>query len=100
MDNNIIEKFSNWIIKEKHNLEKNKISILDIKKTSYDVVKRSVYVDILSGRYFSRITLWESGEIDLEKLLIDTGETVCYKSLIVDKSNCIDVCYNFIKNLG
>ena len=96
MGENIIKIYLTWARK----INKiNGITVLDIKRSDKNASKQSAYVDIASNTDLLRITLWETGEIDLEQISIDTGETICYKSLIVESTNCIAVCSDFVKRI-
>lgn len=59
------------------------------------------YIDITSDRYFARVTVWETGECDLELMDKETGEENSYESCVCRSVLELRVkLNNFAKRVG
>jgi len=83
----MIKNFIIWLNKNTECLGNKGIKTIEIVESTHMSNNPSIRVDSITEAYFGRITLWESGDTDIEILDSATGDTVLYEHFIVDETN-------------
>ncbi len=83
----MINNFKIWIKENTERLEKKDINIIEVVESTLTINNPSIRVDNTTKSHYGRITLWESGDTDIEILDIDSSDTVCYEHFTVNDSN-------------
>ncbi|MBE9120846.1 hypothetical protein IQ269_08440 [Tychonema sp. LEGE 07199] len=86
----MLDKFESWIQDKRQEIE-NWGYQLEIVKSPSDVAQQSLRLDLDSDNYIARITLWESGDSQLE--IID----VVSEKMVFDEYLKIQANFNFSK---
>lgn len=77
----IIDKFEEWLRFNEPQLKDKNIRI-EITRPEVSSNKESAYVDIDTDSLIARVTLWDTGECDMEIIDPETDETTLYRHVI------------------
>lgn len=81
--NELLQYFEVW--------KESKSDIFDTKNYNASITevesksKKSCYIDVDTSKIIARATIWETGELELEALAIDSEETVILKSALASE---------------
>ena len=79
----MLKSFSIWIESIRNEYSKRGIAFFDVVCSNEEVEEKSARVDFSYLGLFGRITLWDTGESDLELLDSDTGDIINYITVVV-----------------
>lgn len=80
-------RFLEWIKEIRDGLEEKGIMTDHINVTSNDVPNPSTIVDHSTQYCMGRVSVWETGQMDVEVLHIDTEKTLLYEHYNLEKKN-------------
>jgi hypothetical protein len=87
----MLTQFESWIQQKRQEIESWGYQ-LEIVKSPSNVIQKSLRLDLDSDNYIARITLWDSGDSQLE--IMD----VISETMVFDKYLKINVNFNFSKD--
>ena len=86
--NMLLEAFQAWIQNRKAALEQHGFSVAAV-AVGQDTEKPAVVADLESSAWLARITIWNTGECDMEKLDARSGQSY-FENCIISGSNAFD----------
>jgi hypothetical protein len=93
-----LEILEDWVLNNRSSLEKRGITIDFVRCRTSE--KPAVYVDVDTERTLARVTLWSSGELQMEALEAGSGEQLIVEAYNAENSEVmIDLVKNFVSRL-
>ena len=94
----MIDVFEGWIRAKKDWFEKMGLQY-EVTKSPLHIDKPSERIDFDNEKFLSRITVWETGECNLEVLDVETGMTILDSDFVLQPNNVLDVCFQEFFNI-
>jgi len=82
-----------WLASNKDLLSRRNLTVKDCHETPADAEKPAIVIDIDSADKMGRMTLWSTGECDVETLVIDSGETVLWQNLLCKNEQDVNTVF-------
>ena len=95
----MIDEFSDWIESIREEYQQKGIVFFEVHSVEKNVEKRSIRVDFEIHRQLGRITLWETGESDIELLDIESEVMIDYKVVFVQEKTYKDVYVSYFESI-
>ena len=95
----MLKKFFVWIESIIGEYKQKGIDFLEVVLSEKNIEKKSARVDFVVSKYLGRITLWETGESDIELLNMETEETVDYRTVIVQEKTYADMFVLYFESI-
>jgi len=94
------EKFLKWLESKKDELEKSGVTIDNINITNQNVPNPSITVDHFSQICLGRISVWETGEMDIEVLHFESEKRLLFEHYeLQENADFSKILVNYFKIL-
>ena len=95
----MLKKFSVWIESIRSEYKQKGIDFFEVVVSEKNIEKESARVDFVVLEYLGRITLWATGESDIELLHMETEETIDYRTVIVQEKTYVDIYLSYFDSI-